>query len=186
MPDQLLENLEIDCEKISDILSVEEIKAINELITDPDNFENPEVWEEEGETIAEADIGGPNLELDREEDYHLLRSPGIIETLVETQLPMECRQDSNIIWLTSVIISEIAQNQAFSEGNKRTAYMTGTLFLIKAQLLQKDQARYPMLDKELTDKLSDLAIDNTDENDTLDSEEFYNYLTERLKNQAEM
>lgn len=45
MADQLLEELEIDCERISDILSVEEIRAINELITDPDNFENPEAWE---------------------------------------------------------------------------------------------------------------------------------------------
>lgn len=179
MTEQVLDNLEIDCERLSDILSVNEIKAINELITDPANFENPEEWEE-GETLTHAELGGPEFEVDREEDYHTLRSPGIIETLVETQLPMECRQNANILWLTSVIMAEIAQNQAFSEGNKRTAYMSGTLFLIKCQLIETDQAVYPMLDKELTDKLSDLAIDNTDEEDTLHKEEFHEYLKERL------
>lgn len=64
--------------------------------------------------------------------------------------------------------------------------MTGTLFLIKAQLIQRENAVYPMLDKELTDKLSDLAIDNTDEEDTLDKNDFYEYLKERLKDQAEI
>lgn len=179
MNDQTFDELEIDCEVLSDILSVSEIEAINELITDPDNFDNPQEWEE-GETLTHAELGGPEFEADREEDYHNLRTPGIIETLVETQLPMECRKDANVLQLTSVIMAEIAQNQAFSEGNKRTAYMSGTLFLIKCQLIETDQAVYPMLDKEFTDKLSDLAVDNTDEDNTLDKGEFHEYLKKRL------
>lgn len=179
MKDRVFDNLEIDCNRLSDILSVDEIKAINELITDPNSFENPSEWEN-GETITHAELGGPEFEVDRDEDYHMLRSPGIIETLVETQLPMECRQNSNVLWLTSVIMAEIAQNQAFSEGNKRTAYMAGTLFLIKCQMIETDQAIYPMLDKDFTDKLSDLAIDNTGEKNTIDKEEFFEYLDKRL------
>lgn len=175
----MLENLELDCGRIPGIIDVEEVIAINNLITDSDSFEAPESWEE-GENMAHAELGGPEFEVDREEDYHEVGSPGIIETLVEQILPRECREESNVLWLTTVIMSEIAQNQAFYEGNKRTAYMIGTLFLIKCQLLENDEAIYPMLDKELTDKLSGLAIDNTGEDGSISREEFYNYLEQRL------
>ena len=174
----MLEDMEIDCERISQIIDAEEIIVINELITDPENFETPEMWES-GQKLTDAGIGGPEFDVDREEDYHQVRSPGIIETLVEIMLPMECRQNRNVLWLTTVIIGEIAQNQAFSEGNKRTAYMTGALFLIKCQLMEIDEAVYPMLDKELTDKISDLAVEKTD-NKSVNKEKFYNYLKQNL------
>jgi hypothetical protein len=174
-----LRDLEVDCERIEDVISVGEIEAINELITEPENFENPEEWEE-GETLTEAELGGPEFEVDRSEDYHEMGSPGVVETLVETMLPVECQKNNNILWLTAVIMAEIAQNQAFYEGNKRTAYMVGSLFLIKCQLLEKDEAIYPFLDRELTDKLSDLAVDGTGEDDSIDREDFYDYMKERL------
>jgi hypothetical protein len=177
----MLENLELDCEKISDIISVEEIVAINELITDPENFESGRKINDK-DTIANAEIGGPEFEINRDEDYHELGSPGVIETLVETMLPMECRKNSNVLWLASTLMTEIAQNQAFYEGNKRTAYMAGSVFLIKIQLMAFDEAIYPMLDKELTDKLSDLAVDGTAESNSIDKEEFYIYLKDRLCN----
>lgn len=172
----MLEDLELDCEKISQIISVEEIVAINKLITDPDGVEN---FSRE-DTVANAEIGGPEFEINREEDYHRIGSQGVLETLVETILPLECRKNSNVLWLASTVMAEIAQNQAFYEGNKRTAYMTGCLFLIKAQLMELDEAIYPMLDKELTDRLSDLAVDGTEEENSIDREKFYTYLKERL------
>lgn len=176
--DLSLKELDIECEKLSDILSVDDIKAINQMITDSKSFENSETIEEENKLLNE-DLG-PGFEIDRDEDYHLFRSPGIIETLVETQLPMECKQNQNILWLTSIIMTEIAQNQAFSEGNKRTAYMSGTLFLIKCQLIEGDKAIYPRLDKELTDKLSDLALGKTGQKSSIDRKQFYRYLKNRI------
>ncbi len=120
------------------------------------------------------------METNRSEDYHDFRDPGRIETLIEQILPRECREDNSVLWLTSVIMSEIAQNQAFGEGNKRTAYMTGVLFLIECQIMKDEDAVYPRLTRDFTDKLSALAIDGTDNEDTMSREDFYDYLKQKL------
>jgi len=174
----MLKGLEVDCSEIPRLMSVEEIVTINRLITDPDSLEGSSGSDNE-EGLPRVEVGGPEFDIDREEDYHQLGSPGILETLMDTMLPYECREDSDVLRLTSVIMAEIAQNQAFYEGNKRTAYMAGTVFLIKCQLLENDEAVYPRLDTELTDRLSDLAIDNSCK-EGLSREKFYEYLKERL------
>lgn len=169
----MLDRLEIDCERIEDLITVDEIVAINRLITDTESFEDPDIWKE-GEEMGRAEIGGPEFDLDRDEDYHHVREPGILETLVENVLPYECEENSSALWLTSVLMSELAKSQAFGEGNKRTAYVTGTLFLVKCQLLEAEEAIYPYLDRELTDMLSDLAVEEKSR------EELHDYLEERL------
>lgn len=154
----------VDCSELSEYLSVNEVKGINHAITAPD------------EPGAQLRIGGlsSEFEVNRDEDYHYLRNPGILETLVETKLPYECKENNELLWLTSKIITHIAQNQAFSEGNKRTSYITGVLFMIKVQLEEGDQAKYPLLDRDFTEKLQKLAVKE------MSSEELYNYLKEEL------
>lgn len=157
-------DLEVDCSEPGEILDVEHIRAINHAITAPD------------EPGAELRLGGlsSEFEVNREEDYHYLRNPGILETLVETKLPYECREDSDLLWLTAKIMTHIAQNQAFSEGNKRTAYITGVLFLIKNQLKHGDTANYPLLNRRFTSKLQQLAVEE------IGCEDLYSYMRKEL------
>lgn len=182
--DMAFQRLRLDCEELSGVLHVEEVVAINRLVTDPENFVDPDGWSIET-AVTRTDMG-PEFEVGRKEDYHEVASIGIIESLIEIILPYECRENNDVVWLTAVIMSEIAQNQAFYEGNKRTAYIAGTLFLVKCQLMERDNAAYPILDRELTDKLALLAVGNSGEDDSIGREEFYIYLKERLGDQAEM
>lgn len=172
-------DLDVDCSRLSKLISVEEIIRINIMITEPEAVHESGEWEA-GESIANHGVESEGLETNRAEDYHQVRDIGRIETLVETMLPYECKENNDVVWLTSLIMSEIAQNQAFGEGNKRTAYMAGIFFLVRTQLLEKEKAAYPRLDRDLTDKLSELAVDGTDQENTLTQEEFYNYLEKRL------
>lgn len=157
-------DLEVDCRELDRFISVDEIISINRAITDPEN------------TDRHLGVGkkSSRFEINRDEDYHYLRNPSIIETLVETKLSYECRRNSNLIWLTSKIMAHLAQNQAFSEGNKRTSYIVGVLFLIKIQLKYEDAADYPLLDVDLTNKLQKLAVKE------ISCEQLYNYLKKEL------
>ncbi|MDY6771709.1 MAG: hypothetical protein SV186_07205 [Candidatus Nanohaloarchaea archaeon] len=167
--------VDVDCDRLDELLHPDEIVDINHVITDPDSFEEPRQLGE-GDSVASLELGvSPEMDIGREEDYHQLNQPGIVETLVYEQLPYECRADNDALWLSCVIMSQLASSQAFYEGNKRTAYVIGVLFLIKAQLMAgEEEAIYPMLDKELTDTLS--AVATLD----MDREELYDYLTDRL------
>jgi prophage maintenance system killer protein len=76
-------------------------------------------------------------------------------------------------------MSQLASSQAFYEGNKRTAYVVGVLFFVKCQLKENDEAVYPRLDRELTDKLSLVATRD------MTREELYDYLRDRPGHVAE-
>lgn len=165
--------VDVDCESVGDLMRPEEIVDINQIITEPLEMDETRLLGR-GEKLGEAEIGGPEFEVARSEDYHQVANPGILETLVETKLPYECRENSDLVWLATVMMYHIAENQAFYEGNKRTAYFVGALFLIKGQLLDGDEAVYPFLDRELTDKLSLAATRD------ISRDEFYRYLEQRL------
>lgn len=156
--------------KVDQLMGVREIIDINNLVTEPETYTGREV-----ENSMEADIGGSGFEVDREEDYHHVREKGQLETLVETMLPYESREDNELVGLTAFIMTELARSQVFSEGNKRTSYVTGALFLIKCQLLARNEAIYPKLDTELTNVLSEVAREQ------MSREEFEKYLRERLE-----
>jgi prophage maintenance system killer protein len=160
----------LETENVDEIVGVQEIIDINRMVTEPESYsgENPE-------NAMEADIEGIGFEADRDEDYHHVRERGQLETLINTMLPYECREDSELINLTAFLMTEIARAQAFAEGNKRTSYVTGVLFLIKCQLMARNEAIYPKLDMELTNVLSKVAREQ------MGRERFEKYLRNRLK-----
>lgn len=168
----------VDCGEVEEILTPEDIVKLNRLVTEPGSFEE-EVSLGEEEPV-QIEVGhSPELEFSREEDYHEVGNEGILETLVYTKLPHICGENSDALWLSSIIMYHIAENQAFYEGNKRTAYLSGALFFVKAQLIQRDQAVYPILDKALTRKLSRAATRR------IDQEDLYGYLLEALGGELE-
>lgn len=162
----------LECDRVSDLLPAQEIVDINNMVTEPDEYSGEDV-----ESGLEADIGGSDFEVAREEDYHHVRERGQLETVVETMLPYECREDSELVNLTAFLMTEIARSQVFAEGNKRTSYVAGTLFLIKSQMLARNEAIYPKLDTEMTKVLSEVA------RGAMNRQRFEKYLRQRLSMQ---
>ena len=165
--------IRLECGKIPEMLKVEEIIRINRIVTEP---EKSSAKQDQNGTMK-AEIAGSGFEVSRDEDYHHIRERGQLETLVDTMLPYECREQSEMVSLTAFLMSEIARSQIFAEGNKRTSYVAGTLLLIKAQMLARNEAIYPRLDKEMTDILSEVARGHRGRDDLEE------YLTKRLSMQ---
>lgn len=167
--------MRIDCGRIPELIHPDEIKDINHVITDPDALEEPR-YLDAGHAIASVEIGGsPEMEISRDEDYHEVAQEGLLEGLVELVLPQACEKNNDALWLAAVIMTRIASSQAFYEGNKRTAYVMGVLFFVKSQFLAgREEAVYPLLDMDLTDKLADAAVHD------IDAEDLHDYLAVRL------
>jgi len=151
-----------------------EVIGINHLITEPEDHRH-QTEAGKADAVVHLDLMDSELEVGREEDYHSVNNAGIVETLVHTILPHQCQRNNDALWLASVIMQHLASSQAFFEGNKRTAYLTGTLFLIKAQLHEGSKAFYPLLDTELTNVLSQVATRD------MRTEKLYEYLDERIE-----
>ncbi|MBC5792577.1 MAG: Fic family protein [Nanohaloarchaea archaeon] len=171
--------LEIECSKLPGILTEDYIKALNALVTEPPSKNGKTV---EPNTVEKVSVGSmEEFEFGREEDYHQLRpdGEGIIQSLVQTILPYKCKERNDALWLTAVIMNHVAENQAFGEGNKRTAYLSGTLFWIWAQYeADLSQGVYVDLTVDFTDLLSEVAIDEKG------AEDIYRYLRNILSKET--
>lgn len=159
--------LPIDCEKTSNLPGVEDIVLLNAIVTETTNAFEKDLLEDTYTDVSSSDfveqlnnLDMPEMDFEREEDYHFVRNRGILETLVETILPLECRENNDVLWLASVIMAEIASHQAFGEGNKRTAYLTSTVLLINSQRKAGvEKALYPLLNTDMTEMLSAISMD---------------------------
>lgn len=165
--------LEVDCENLENLLpDFATVNALNQAVTDPVELIDENI---EGRSLEKVDVGDEfdvgiegvpskallELEVSREEDYFRLREEGQLQILIDEIMPRECRQNNGGVWLTAVFVSNVAQNQIFGEGNKRTSYLSGVLFLRNLQAANGfEEALIPDLNNELTQLLSDVAIQN--------------------------
>ncbi|MFB6193179.1 MAG: Fic family protein [Candidatus Nanohaloarchaea archaeon] len=168
--------LKIDCGEVEHMLSLELVKGLNALVTQsPEIEDDAELEHVNGVPVGEMDA----FEVAREEDYHQLRpsGEGFVENLIEYTLPHQCREsEGDPIYLTAVLMKELAESQAFGEGNKRTAYLAGVMFLIKAQARNRfSQAVYPDLTAEFRGILQEVAVKEKDEDD------LYRYILNLIK-----
>ena len=108
-------DVSVECDRIESLLNVEEIRYINCLITEPDRLKEFEHSSDVLDPVSEGFERSPEFEVGREEDYHMIKTPGILGTLLEQILYHECRKSDNVLWLSSKIMSELASNQAFYE-----------------------------------------------------------------------
>ncbi|QKQ98398.1 hypothetical protein GKQ38_02625 [Candidatus Nanohaloarchaea archaeon] len=171
--------LEIDCESIDDMISIELITGLNALVT-----QSPEIEEEaELEHVNGVPVGDMEaFEVARDEDYHQLRpsGEGFIENIIEFTLPHSCSENNDAVYLSAVLMKELAESQAFGEGNKRTAYLSGVMFLIKAQAQQGfSKAVYPDLTRDFQEILQEVAVREKDE------EDLYRYITSLIHDPME-
>jgi hypothetical protein len=174
--------LPINCKRKSNLPGVEDIVLLNAVVTETTKAFEEDLLEDAYNDVSSGDfvkqlnsLDMPEMDFEREEDYHHVRNRGILETLVETILPLECKENNDVLWLASVIMTEIASHQAFGEGNKRTAYLTSTVLLINSQRKAgMKQTFYPLLNTDMTEMLSSISMDE------IGREELYQELKEKL------
>lgn len=171
-PVDMVRDLEVPvpCQNLHQIMIPEEVRILNELITEFGDEAYPVT--EGGEPRAFPVTA--HVDVNRPEDSHSVLNFGVIETLFQQILPRECEQNNTALWLSSVILHELARSQAFENGNKRTAYLASSLFLVKCQAMAgKEEAYFLILGDEFTDKIAAAAVEN------ISREELYDYLKER-------
>lgn len=174
--------LPIDCNNPDNLPGVEDIILLNSIVTETTKAYEEDLLEDTGSNASSTDfmkqldsLDMPEMDFEREEDYHHVRNRGILETLVETILPLECKENNDVLWLASVILTEIASHQAFGEGNKRTAYLTSTVLLINSQRKAgMKQTFYPLLNTSMTKVLSSISMDE------MGKDELYSEMREKL------
>lgn len=160
------EILSVDCDKARNRLNIGEIMAINCLVTQPEvfeeNFEYKENFREELQDMIDlTSQASDEYSDDHDNDYYEPSQLGTLESFIETEFVYICRDDSDIVNLASALMHRITAGHPFSEGNKRTAYLSACLFMVyHFQEKNLDTAVIPDLDKDLLDSLEDIAIDS--------------------------
>lgn len=175
--------LPINCENKANLPGVEDIILLNAVVTETTKAFEEDLLEDtysdvsSGEFVEQLNsLEMPEMDFERDEDYHHVRNRGILETLVETIIPLECKENNDVLWLASVIMTEIASHQAFGEGNKRTAYLTSTVLLINSQRKAgMKQTFYPLLSTSMTEMLSSISMDE------MTKEELYREMKDKLE-----
>lgn len=159
-------SLVVECEKLGNLIDLDQIVTANYLVTDPEGLFERTEGVDSGPTrdmIGAMQRRFESFEVSRDEDYFRIRNRGVLESMVETRIKYECRENDDLIHLTGFIMKVMAQNQVFGDGNKRTAYLAGTIFLVKYQVevLGTENAIIPELDEELVKILQNLAVEET-------------------------
>lgn len=164
--------LEVDCGHLDEYFSQEAVVFLNRAITDPESLRRDidgEVFLEGVEDLVESIEASDRseLEISRDEDHFALINRGVLGSLAENQLFYECRENNDAVHLMAKIMQVIASNQVFGDGNKRTAYLSGCLFIIDYQVsgLALQRPVIPVLNDELVELLSDISVGEKDEDD---------------------
>lgn len=161
---------EVDCEKLEEYIYRGHVEAWNLLVTEgkdaPEKVEGldaPEQKKEMRENIEDLiddhESNNPNMEFSKEHDWFYVRNEATLESLLEFILPHECSENNDLLHLTAVIMTTMAESQIFADGNKRTAYLVGADFLSAVQLDKgmTEKIVVPQLDDELTQILQEVA-----------------------------
>jgi prophage maintenance system killer protein len=148
---------EVNCGELGFYIDKETVISINRFVTETD-----EVKDDLGSEGFESFISvfdTDELDFSREEDYHQVINEGILGNLFENILYMECRKNSDIIHLTAFIMKTLAESQVFADGNKRTAYISGSAFLMSYQRQNGVESPVvPYLSSDFVSILQDIAI----------------------------
>jgi prophage maintenance system killer protein len=173
----------IECKEADNLIEKQAVLILNKAVTEPESVEGE--YKELGQSLVKlieaiSSDKGNELEISREEDYFATINENILGDLINTQLRYECQENNDIIFLTSKIMEIIASGQIFGEGNKRTAYLAGCLFIINYQVSVLGLERFviPVLDDEMVELLSDVAVGSSNASDL---EKFFSSLRTDLR-----
>lgn len=165
-------DLEVETQKITDFLEPELIHSINSTITEGE----PRYLDiEKDSNVDSAGLGlidftddkeENGVQISREEDHHVLLNGGVIEGL-QLNINYEFGEKADILDITSYVMETIAKNQAYGDGNKRTAYVVGTLLIIVYQIIEKQSREIvtPSLTEDFVQLISEVAVDEKSKED---------------------
>lgn len=148
---------QVECKDLDLFLDKETVVSINRFVTETDAVRKELKSEGFEDFISVFDTD--ELDFCRKEDYHQIINEGILGNLFENILYMECKENSDIIHLTAFIMKTLAESQVFADGNKRTAYISGSAFLMSYQRQNGlDSPVIPYLNNEFVSILQDIAV----------------------------
>lgn len=162
------ENFHLECNELDRFLDKQLVVDVNRMITETESemrrLEDTESIDSSGfEQFLSMFEKGQEIEFSRSEDYHQLINEGILGNLFENVLYFECKENPDLIHLTAFIIKVLAESQAFADGNKRTAYVSGCVFLMSYQREKGIESPViPLLDDEFVSLLQDVAVGKKD------------------------
>lgn len=156
---------EVDGQTAKKLLDPYRVVLINYIVTeaeyDYEDFRDPELASMLDNVINQLKSHEEsNLKISEEHDQHNVLDLGVFEPLLTTGIPYKCKQGNNdFIYLGSLIYKEIASSQGFTDGNKRTAYLSLVLFLANYQsyVLEIDSPVVPVLDDEFLEFTEDIS-----------------------------
>jgi hypothetical protein len=160
------EVLSVDCSELDEIVpTVELVEMINSRITDPEYFQEeyggraPENLDSLVNTISQ---GSDRYDDTVESDSFGTHNIGALEALIETELLYECRNHDDLAYLSAFLMHRITSLHPFEEGNKRTAFVVGSLVLLNQQARHGVRpATILALDDPLLNALEDIAMDDS-------------------------
>jgi len=155
-----------DCSQAKDYITVAEITAINVMVTEPELFDEIVEYEEGYKEsllgiIDSASDASNEYSDSHSEDYFEIHQIGVLQNLFEAEFRYLCRQNTDILYLSAVLMHRIASGHPYREGNKRTAYLASTIFLMRHQhKMGLQTVAIPELDNALLESLEDIAINS--------------------------
>jgi len=156
-----------DCSELKSLIDLEDIKSLNKMVVAPEKYREELGLDKEEVTIfsemLEASRQTGNYEIGHENDDYNLGNPGPITSLLETEFSLKCRENNGPIHLSSILMHRITEGHAFEEGNKRTAFLSASVFIVRWQITRKPKgpAAIPKLTEDLLEALRSIA-DNED------------------------
>lgn len=109
--------------------------------------------------MLEASRQTRNYKIGHENDDYHLGNPGPITSLLETEFSLKCRENNDPIHLAAILMHRITEGHSFEEGNKRTAFLAASIFIVRWQLTRKPDgpAAIPKLEEKLLEALRSIA-----------------------------
>lgn len=158
-------SLQVDCDKLDQLIDIDSVKALNLIVTEPSSFEEyHKSYDSEDKKSLEKLVSmltenSVEYSANHENDSFGESQIGTLESLLETELYYKCKGDNDFIELMSEIMFRITAGHPFEEGNKRTAFLSASLFALNYQgiILELEKQAIPVLDEDLLDTLEDIA-----------------------------
>jgi death-on-curing family protein len=157
------EILAVDCSEVHDIIRIETIAAINMKITDPKKYREHFRKESHNQSLnnfLESTRKASEEYSDQNENDSFATSQiETLQNLLETEFYYKCQEKNDLIHLSAVLMHRIADGHPFEDGNKRTGYVAGCIFIMDYLQMTENlsTAPYPELDKDLLNSLEDIA-----------------------------
>lgn len=153
----------VNCSNLKYLIDLEDIKNLTKMVVAPEKYREELDLDKDEVTVfsemLEASRETGNYEIGHENDDYHLGNPGPITSLLETESSLKCRGNNDPIHLAAILMHRITEGHSFEEGNKRTAFLAASVFIVRWQLTKNSEgpAAIPKLEEDLLEALRSIA-----------------------------